>query len=31
MNDLFKNNYEMQTKILQYEMNLDGDEFIDQI
>jgi hypothetical protein len=31
MNDLFKNNYEMQTNILQHELNLNGDEFIDQI
>lgn len=31
MHDLFKNNYEMQTNILQHELNLSGDEFIDHI
>jgi uncharacterized protein YjgD (DUF1641 family) len=31
MKDLFKNNYEMQTNILQHELGLNGDEFIDHI
>jgi hypothetical protein len=31
MSDLFKNNYEMQTRILQHELNLKGDEFIDNV
>ena len=31
MTDLFKNNYEMQSSILQHELNFKGDEFIDQV
>jgi hypothetical protein len=29
MKTLFKNNYDMQTSILNHEMSLNGDEFID--